>query len=113
MPGLRLLLRIAPWMVGAVAVGVWLRRRAAERKALPAGVGVRELAAGEAAGAPAGAANYALNGEPAGSAPAAPQTGAEPGGRVESGGRPEPAPRFQREPIDIVTVVDDLLQSGH
>ena len=44
MPGLRLLFRMAPFLDGAVAVGVWLRRRA-ERKALPAGPQVRELEA--------------------------------------------------------------------
>ena len=71
MPGLRLLLRMAPFIVGAVAVGVWLRRRGEERKALPAGVEVREL-----------------------------------------GAHADPKRRFQREPIDIVTVVDDLLQAG-
>ena len=60
---------MAPFLVGAVAVGVWLRRRA-ERKALPAGPQVRELEAGRH------------------------------------------AKRLQREPIDIVTVVDDLLLAG-
>ena len=70
MPGLRLLLRMAPFVVGAVAVGVWLRRREAERKALPTATRVRELETGRHAG------------------------------------------RFRREPIDIVTVVDDLLQAG-
>ena len=69
MPGLRLLFRMAPFLAGAVAVGVWRRRRA-ERKALPAGPQVRELEAGQQ------------------------------------------AKRFQREPIDIVTVVDDLLLGG-
>ena len=60
MPGLRLLLRVAPFVVGAVAVGVWLRRCGAKRNALGA----------------------------------------------------VPAGRFQREPVDIVAVVDDLLQAG-
>jgi hypothetical protein len=64
MPGLRMLLRIAPLVVGLVAVRFWLRRREAGRRAL--------AAAAESA-----------------------QTG--------------PAGRFQRQPIDIVTVVDDLL----
>jgi hypothetical protein len=59
MPGLHLLLRAAPFLLGAVAAGVWLRRRALERPQL----------------------------EP-----------------------PEP-PRD--EPIDIVTVVDDLLEAPH
>ena len=62
MPGLRLLLRIAPFLVGAIAAGVWLQRRAPQ----PALV----------------------------AAPTPPQ--------LEE--------RF--EPIDIVTVVDDLLTAG-
>jgi hypothetical protein len=67
MAGLRTILRIAPFVVGLVAVRVWLRRRAAGSRAL----------------APA---------------PDAP--------------RISPARRFEREPIDIVTVVDDLLLAG-
>jgi hypothetical protein len=67
MPGLRMLLRIAPLAVGLVAVRVWLRRREAGRRALVA-----------AAETP----------------------------------RIEPPRRFQKEPIDIVTVVDDLLFAG-
>jgi hypothetical protein len=98
MPGLRLLLRMAPFVVGAVAVGVWLRRRGAERTALPAGPRPRELGAGAAPEVQVGEANSAVNGERV-----------EPGG---PGGQPEPTRRFQREPIDIVTVVDDLLQTG-
>ena len=137
MPGLRLLLRMAPFVVGAVAMGVWLRRRGAERRALPAGMRVRELSVGEASGAsvgeasgapegdasealggvseaprgvseaPRGGANYTLKGEPVESS-----RPAEAGEPAESGGPAEPAQRFQREPIDIVTVVDDLLQAG-
>jgi hypothetical protein len=95
MPGLRLLLRMAPFIVGAVAAGVWLRRRGVEREALPAAPRVPQLGAGVAPEVQVGEANYALKGEP-----------------VESGGQPEPARRFRREPIDIVTVVDDLLQAG-
>jgi hypothetical protein len=67
MPGLRMLLRIAPLVVGVVAVRVWLRRREAGRRALAA-------------------------------APQVPQS--------------EAAASFQRQPIDIVTVVDDLLLAG-
>jgi hypothetical protein len=67
MPGLRILLRIAPFVVGALAASVWLRRREAGRRALPA-------------------------------APELPQI--------------EPPRRFEPEPIDIVTVVDDLLLAG-
>jgi hypothetical protein len=60
MPGLRLLLRMAPFIVGAIAAAVWLQRRAPQRVPL--------------------------------AAPPAP---------------PQLEPRY--EPIDIVTVVDDLL----
>ena len=63
MPGLRLLLRVAPFLVGAIAAAVWLQRRASQRAAL----------------APP---------------PTPPQ--------LES----------RYEPIDIVTVVDDLLAAG-
>ena len=63
MPGLRLLLRIAPFLVGAVAAAVWIQRRMSQRVAL---------------------------------APA-PE-------------RPQLEQRY--EPIDIVTVVDDLLAAG-
>jgi hypothetical protein len=62
MPGLRLLLRIAPFLVGAIAAAVWLQRRAS-RPALVA-------------------------------RPAPPQL------------------EEHHEPIDIVTVVDDLLAAG-
>jgi hypothetical protein len=67
MPGLRMLLRIAPLVVGLVAVSVWLRRREAGRRALVAAAEVPQIA---------------------------------------------PPRRFQRQPIDIVTVVDDLLLAG-
>jgi uncharacterized membrane protein len=63
MPGLRLLLRIAPFLVGAVAAAVWLRRRTPQLVALPAPHAPRQLEA-------------------------------------------------RYEPIDIVTVVDDLLAAG-
>jgi hypothetical protein len=59
MSGLRLLLRATPFLLGAVAAALWLRREAAE---LP---------------------------------------------QLEPPKRPER--RFEREPVDIVTVVDDLL----
>jgi hypothetical protein len=69
---LRLLARAAPFVLGAVAAAIWLRRRHAERPALPVRTG---------------------------SAPPAPA-------------RP-PSGRFvrasERRPVDIVTVVDDLL----
>jgi hypothetical protein len=103
MPGLRFLLRVAPFVVGAVAVGVWLRRRGAERKALPAAARMRELGVGAAV---VGGAN-ASKGEPV-----EPGGQPEPGRQPEPRGRPEPTGRFQRKPIDIVTVVDDLLQAG-
>jgi hypothetical protein len=65
MPGLRLLLRGAPFLIGVVAAAVWLRRVQVERPLL------------------------------------------------EPPRAPEPSPgRFEREPIDIVTVVDDLLTAG-
>jgi hypothetical protein len=63
MPGLRLLLRIAPFLAGALAAAVWLQRRAPQRVAL--------------AGPP-----------------------------------PPPQLEARYEPIDIVTVVDDLLSAG-
>lgn len=89
MPGLRLLLRVAPFFVGALAVVVWLRRRHAERVALPP---PRPVAALPAAPAP----------EPV--AESAPESVAEPSLRFARD--PEP------EPISIVTVVDDLLEIG-
>jgi hypothetical protein len=71
----RLLVRAVPFVLGAVALAIWLRRRRAERRPLPPPV------------------------EPA--APPAPPT-------------PErQSTRFVRasegRPVDIVTVVDDLL----
>ena len=88
MPGLRLLLRIAPFIVGAVATGVWLRRRAARRaKRL-------EL--------PAPAPVPALIPTPRLAEPVAVEARA-------------PSRRFERsapEPVDIVTIVDDLLSVG-
>ena len=36
MPGLRILLRLAPFLVGALAAAVWLHRRRVERTPLPA-----------------------------------------------------------------------------
>jgi hypothetical protein len=75
-PGLRLLLRIAPFLIGALAAAVWLERRRSGRAELPAPPPAPEL-------------------EPV----VATRTG-----RFER----EPAP----EPIDIVTVVDDLLAVG-
>jgi hypothetical protein len=35
-PGLRILLRFAPFLVGVLAAAVWLRRRRVERTPLPA-----------------------------------------------------------------------------
>jgi hypothetical protein len=67
MPGLRLLLRVAPFLVGVLAASVWLRRRQAARRPLPAAREVPQI---------------------------------------------EPARRPEHEPIDIVTVVDDLLLAG-
>jgi hypothetical protein len=75
-PGLRLLLRFAPLLIGALAAAVWLERRRRGQAQLPAPPPAPEL-------------------EPV----AATRTG-----RFERA----PAP----EPIDIVTVVDDLLTVG-
>lgn len=83
MPGLRLLLRFAPFLVGAVAAAVWLRRRQASRLALSAAPAPRALEA------PAGS-SQARTGRFDRSAPVEPPKGS----------------------IDIVTVVDDLLLAG-
>jgi hypothetical protein len=73
MSGLRLLLRATPWLVGAAAAAVWLRREKVERPLLPA---------------------------PAEPPPAEPAD--LEGAAIE----------LNSEPIDIVTVVDDLLFAG-
>lgn len=78
MPGLRLLLRIAPFLVGAIAAAVWLQRRAPQRAAL--------------------------------AAPPVPAQLQPPQSERPQLERPQPEPRH--EPIDIVTVVDDLLAAG-
>ena len=75
-PGLRLLLRVAPFLVGALAVAAWLERRRRGQAQLPAPAPPPELE------------------------PVAPTRT----GRFQR----EPAP----EPIDIVTIVDDLLRVG-
>jgi hypothetical protein len=85
---LRLLARAAPFLLGAVAAAIWLRRgRPPERPALPMRTGPVSPPLLEA-----------------------PPERAEP--EIEAPAeRPEPAParRFERTPVDIVTVVDDLL----
>jgi hypothetical protein len=91
-PGLRILLRLAPFFVGALAAAVWLRRRSAERTPLPAAALPPEL---EPSTAPAGT----------GAAAAGPDVD-RPGAAVDP---PEPG---EPEPISIVTVVDDLLEIG-
>jgi hypothetical protein len=82
---LRLLARAAPLVLGAVAAAIWLRRRQAQRLALT------ERAGATPAPAPP-------------PPPSPPRTG-----RFER----RPTGRFvraaERRPIDIVTVVDDLL----
>ena len=81
MPGLRLLLRFAPFLVGALAAAVWLRRRQGVRPALMAPP------------------------EPLALEP--PQTRT---GRFD---RSPPAEADAHdEPVDIVTIVDDLLRAG-
>ena len=70
MQALRLLVRASPFLLGALAAAIWLRRGAIERPQL----------------------------EP----PKAQEPPAAPPERRPTG-------RFEREPIDIVTVVDDLL----
>ena len=65
MPAFRLILRASPFLLGALAAAIWLRRGQVERPQLEA--------------------------------PKPPQP---------------PAGRFERQPIDIVTVVDDLLVAG-
>jgi hypothetical protein len=75
---LRLLARAAPFVLGAVAAAIWLRRRQPERPALPAPAGPVE--------------------------PSAARSGRfdrRPTGRFAHAGEPRP--------VDIVTVVDDLL----
>jgi hypothetical protein len=73
------LVRAAPFVLGAVAAAIWLRRRQAQRAALPVRAGA----------------------EPP-SAPPAPEPASGQPARTRGG-------RFERRPIDIVTVVDDLL----
>ncbi len=75
-PGLRLLLRVAPFLIGALAAAVWLERRRHGQAQLAPPLPAPELE------------------------PVAPSRT----GRFER----KPAP----EPIDIVTVVDDLLSVG-
>jgi hypothetical protein len=87
----RLLARATPFLLGAVAGAIWLRRRQPERPALPMRTGP---AAPQLLEAPA---------EPVLEAAAEPSEPA----RVRS--EPAPARRFERTRVDIVTVVDDLL----
>jgi hypothetical protein len=124
---------MAPFLVGVLAASVWLRRRHAARRVLAAGTRMRQITAAPAPDAAQSEAGQALKGtgiEPA-AAPGAPQsetaqalkgTGIEPAAapgapqsetaQAMKGPQVEPARRFEREPIDIVTVVDDLLLAG-
>lgn len=70
MQAFRLLLRASPFLLGALAAAIWLRRSAIERPQL------------------------------------------EPPKEPEHEPATPPTRRFEREPIDIVTVVDDLLVPG-
>ena len=70
MQALRLLVRASPFLLGALAAAIWLRRETVERPQL-------------------------MPPKPAPEPPPEPPTG-----------------RFERQPIDIVTVVDDLLVPG-
>jgi hypothetical protein len=87
----RLLARAAPFVLGAIAAGIWLRRRQAERPAL------RERT-GEVP-------------PPVPPAPAAPRAPRAP--RASRRFQRPATARFvrvaRRRPIDIVAVVDDLL----
>jgi hypothetical protein len=88
----RLLARAAPFVLGAVAAAVWLRRRQPERPALPAKTGASAPPRGAAeAFAPAAEAS-------------APAAEARPAARRGRFARPA-----GRRAVDIVTVVDDLL----
>jgi hypothetical protein len=80
---LRLLARAAPFVLGAVAAAIWLRRRQAERPALPERTGA----------AP-----------PPAAAPPRLQSG-----RFDRRASGRFARASDRRPIDIVAVVDDLL----
>jgi hypothetical protein len=81
-PALRGILRASPFLLGALAAAIWLRRSHAERPQL----------------------------EPPKPAAEPAQEAAQP--VAEPATRAEPSGRFRREPIDIVTVVDDLLVPG-
>jgi hypothetical protein len=89
----RPLVRAAPFVLGAVAAGVWLNRRHAERPAL------REVSGEMPPVTPRPDARHA-----------APPT--RPPARFH---RPAAArfARAARRPIDIVTIVDDLLGAAH
>jgi hypothetical protein len=113
---------MAPFLVGVLAASVWLRRRQAARRVLAAGPRMRQITAAPAPDASQSEAGQALKGtgiEPA-AAPGAPQSETaqalkEPRSETApalKGPQDEPTRRFDREPIDIVTVVDDLLLAG-
>jgi hypothetical protein len=85
MTGLRLILRASPFLLGALAAALWLRRGQVARL---------QLEPPKAAAEPAA---------PPVAEPAEPPAG--PDARPPSG-------RFERRSIDIVTVVDDLLVPG-
>jgi hypothetical protein len=80
---LRLLARAAPFVLGAVAAAIWLRRRHPQRPALPVRTG------------------------PPPPAPAAPRRPLS--GRFDRAPSGRFARASERRTVDIVTVVDDLL----
>ena len=100
MPALRLILRASPFLLGALAAALWLRRGQVARL---------QLEPPKAASAESPEAAAAERPKAASAEPPEPEAADLP--EAESDARP-PTGRFRREPIDIVTVVDDLLVPG-
>jgi hypothetical protein len=85
MQAFRLLVRASPFLLGALAAAIWLRRGTIERPQLM---------------------------PPKAAEPAAEDARSEPATPPPADREHAPTGRFAREPIDIVTVVDDLLVPG-